>query len=178
VTSVSGTGVLSTWADAQGLTGISAADAICQSRARYAGYTNAASFKAWASYSFTGASSRVFNSVGPWFRPDGIQFATRSQLLGGSSGRIGAPLYQTETNAYVSGNAELSSVWTGTTYSGSYYSSSASCSSWASSASSGVIGRTDLADFRWVAYGSSTSIPTLQVCSAPDYRLYCLDDTP
>jgi hypothetical protein len=176
VTSVSGSGLLSTWSDAQGLTSISAADAICQSRARYAGYANAASFEAWASYSFTNAYNRVTNA-GPWYRPDGILFATRSQLTGGTSGRISAPLYMTETNAYVAGNADAGSVWTGTTYSGSYYSSSASCSSWQSTSSSGIIGRTDLADFRWVAVGSSTSLPSLLTCSATDYRLYCLDDS-
>jgi hypothetical protein len=177
-TSVTGGAVLSTWADAGGTTGITAADAICQARARYAGYTNAINFKAWASYSFTGASSRVFYS-GPWYRPDGILFATRTQLTGSSPfGRVNAPLYQTETNAYVAGNAETGSVWTGTTYSGSYYSSAASCSSWASSVQSGVIGRSDVSDFRWVSLGSSYSVPTLQTCSATDYRLYCVDDTP
>jgi hypothetical protein len=168
--------VLSTWADAQGLTGISAADAICQARARYAGYTNAASFKAWASYSTISAYNRVLNNLSGWYRPDGIQVASsRSDLM---DGRIGAPLYQTETNAYVAGNAETGSVWTGTMYNGSYYSSTSSCLSWSSTAYTSVIGRTDLADFRWGAYGSSTSSPSLLACTATDYRLYCLDDTP
>jgi hypothetical protein len=177
VTSVSGSGLLSSWADAQGLSGISAANAVCQARARFAGYANAANFKAWASYSFTNASTNVFSS-GPWYRPDGIQFATRSQLTGSTLGRIGAPLYMTETNAYLGGNADLGSVWTGTQYNGSYYSSSASCSSWATTAGSGIVGRFDLADFRWVAFGSSTSAPSFLACSATDYRLYCLEDTP
>jgi hypothetical protein len=178
VTSVSGTGVLSTWADAQGLSGISAADAICQARARYAGYANAASFKAWASYSTVSAYNRVFQA-GPWYRPDGIQFATRSQLTGGSLGRITAPLYLNEQNQYVPGTADAGSVWTGTMYNGSYYSSSYSCLSWSSTSYTSLIGRTDLADFRWVALGSSyTSPTTTQSCSAPDFRLYCLDDSP
>jgi hypothetical protein len=43
---------------------------------------------------------------------------------------------------------------------------------------SGVIGRSDLSDFRWVSLGSTYSSPTLQSCSATDYRLYCIDDTP
>ncbi len=177
VTSVSGSGVLGTWPEAAGATGISAADAICQARARYAGYTNAASFKAWASYSTVGASSRVFNNTGPWYRPDGIPFATsRTQLTTYTYfGRITAPLYQAETGAYVAGNADMGSVWTGTASNGS---SSSSCSSWTSTASTSVIGRTDLADFRWVAFGTGYLAPTTQSCAATDYRLYCIDDSP
>jgi hypothetical protein len=178
VTSVSGSGVLSTWADAQGLSGISAADAICQARARYAGYTNAASFKAWASYSTISASSRV-TSIGPWYRPDGIEFATRSHVIGNFSGRITAPLYQTETGSYVIGNADAGSVWTGTETNGTYYTSSTSCLSWSSTSYTSLIGRTDLADFRWVAIGSSYLSPTTtNSCGATDYRLYCFDDSP
>ncbi len=180
VTSVSGSGVLSTWEDAGGATGISAADAICQSRARYAGYTNAASFKAWLSYSSIGASSRV-SSGGPWYRPDGIRFALRTEMTGSFPyGRISAPLYQTETGGYVAGDADTSSVWTSTRYSGSYYSSSSSysCLSWTSTAYSALIGRTDLADYRWVSIGTSYTSPTTVSCNAPDYRLYCVEDTP
>jgi hypothetical protein len=175
VTSVSGTGVLSTWADAQGLTGISAADAICQARARYGGYANAASFKAWATYSTAGASGRITYN-GPWYRPDGILIASPKSDL--TDGRIGAALYQAETSAYMSGNAETGSVWTGTMSNGSYYSSTASCLSWSSTGYTSVVGRFDVADFRWVAFGSSSTVPTLQSCAATDYRLYCLEDSP
>lgn len=175
VTSVSGTGVLSTWPDAGGVTGISAADAICQARARYAGYTNAASFKAWAAYSSIYAVNRLSGN-GPWYRPDGILVASnKSDLI---DGRLGAPLYQMETNAYAAGNAETGSVWTGAMYSGYYYSTTYSCLSWSSTSYTSIVGRTDIADYRWTAIGSSSSFPTTQSCSAPDYRLYCLDDTP
>ncbi|HEY5946737.1 MAG TPA: hypothetical protein VIV40_14640, partial [Kofleriaceae bacterium] len=174
VTSVSGSGLLSTWSDSQGLTGINAADAVCQARARYAGYTNAASFKAWASYSGLSVTSRIIYQ-GPWYRPDGILVASSKTDM--TDGRIGAPIYLTEANAYVAGDAETSSVWTGSYYYGSYH-SSGTCSSWLSSTSFGVIGRTDLADYRWVSVGSSSSIPTTVSCSATDYRLYCVDDTP
>jgi hypothetical protein len=173
LTSVSGTGVLGTWADAQDLTGISAADAICQSRARYAGFANAASFKAWASYSFTSVNSRIVNN-GPWYRPDGILIATSESDL--TDARLAAPLYLTETGVYASGNAETGSVWTGSYSYGSYHSSS--CSSWTSSASTGVVGRFDVSDYRWAAIGSNSTTPTAQSCSATDYRLYCLEDTP
>jgi hypothetical protein len=178
VTSVSGGAVLSTWADAGGTSGITAADQVCQARARYAGYTNAASYKAWLSYSSISASNRAFNNSGSYYRPDGIPFATRSQMTGGSTGRITAPLYQTETGAYVAGNAETGSVWTATEYDGSYYSSSYSCTSWSSTSFTTLIGRTDMADFRWVAIGSSYLSPTTSnSCAATDYRLYCIDDS-
>lgn len=179
VTSVSGNGVLGTWPDAQGATNIAAADAICQARARYAGYANAASFKAWASYSSTGASSRFVSSTGPFYRPDGIAVAASESVLTGSNGgRIGAPIYQTELNTYVAGTADTGNVWTGTLYHGSYYTTATSCSSWASSTSSAVVGRTDLADYRWVQVGTGLGSPTLQSCSATDYRLYCIEDRP
>jgi hypothetical protein len=157
------------------LGGLTGADAICQARARYAGYQSAASFKAWVSDASTGASARVVHS-GAWYRPDGIQVATAKATF--TSGQILAPLYETETNEYVAGNAETGSVWTGTLSNGTSYSSTASCSSWSSTSDDAVIGRSDLADFRWVALGSNTSTPSLQPCSAPDYRLYCLDDSP
>jgi hypothetical protein len=175
VTSVSGNGVLSTWADAQSLTGISAADAVCQARARYAGYTNSASFRAWAAYSSVYAVNRLAGN-GPWYRPDGILVAASKLDL--TDGRLGAPLYQMETNAYAMGNAETGSVWTGALYSGYYYSTTYSCLSWSSTSYSAIVGRTDIADYRWTAIGSSSSVPTTQSCTATDYRLYCLDDTP
>ncbi len=179
VTSVSGNGVLGSWPDAQGATSISAADAICQSRARAAGYANAASFEAWASSSSTSATSRLTYS-GPWYRPDGIEVSPSESSTppGLISGRIAAPLYQTELNTYLPGDATTGSVWTGTWYYGSYYGSSGSCVGWLSTSSSAVVGRTDFADFRWVAFGSSTSLPTLQSCTATDYRLYCFEDRP
>lgn len=175
LTSVSGNGMLSTWADAQSLTGVSAADAICQARARYAGYTNAASFKAWVSYSFTSVTSRVFYN-GPWYRPDGILIGTSKTDL--TDYTIGAPLYQTELGTYATGNAETGSVWTGTYAYGSY-NSGGYCNSWLANTSySAVVGRFDVADYRWLAFGTTNTSPTLQACSATDYRLYCVDDTP
>lgn len=174
VTSVSGSGLLNTWPDAAGSSGITAADAICQARARYGGYTNAASFKAWASYSSVSATSRIFYN-GPWYRPDGVLIASSESDL--TDARLTAPLYVTETGAYASGTAETGSVWTGTYYYGSYY-FSGTCSSWATTSASAVIGRYDLADYRWVSVGSTSSSPTLASCMATDYRLYCLEDTP
>jgi len=167
--------VFNTWADAGGSSGITAADQICQARARYAGYTNAASFRAWASYSFTSATSRIVYN-GPWYRQDGIQIATSEGDL--IDGKLMSPLYLTEASTYLPGSAEAGSVWTGTTAGGSYYSSSYNCSSWSSTGSSSIIGRHDISDFRWSAIGSSSSVPSANSCTATDYRLYCLEDTP
>ncbi|HEY5924716.1 MAG TPA: calcium-binding EGF-like domain-containing protein [Kofleriaceae bacterium] len=176
VTSVSGNGLLSTWPDAQGSTGITAADEICRTRARYAGYATATSFRAWASYSTISANSTSrFTYNGPWYRPDGVLVATSRTDL--TDTRLASPIYLTETNTYLGGNAETGSVWTGALSSGSYYTSSYSCSSWQTSSGNGIYGRHDLADFRWSNQGT-VSTPTTALCSAPDYRLYCLEDTP
>jgi hypothetical protein len=162
LTSVTGTGNLSTWPDAGGLTGISAADAVCQARARFAGYASSQSFKAWMSSS-TSATSRIFTN-GPWARPDGVVIATSEADL--TDGRLAAPLYLTETNEYVTGNADTGSVWTGTSTFGS--ATFVYCSLWTSTSSTGTTGRFDLADGRWVSAISST-------CAALQ-RLYCVQD--
>ena len=175
VTSVSGTGMLSSWADAQSLTGISAADAICQARARYAGFANSTAYKAWAVPSFTSITSRIFYD-GARYRPDGVLISTsRSDM---TDGRFASPLYQTELGTYASGNADIGSVWTGMYYYGSYY-SSFQCNSWTATTSySGVVGRFDLMDYRAIAIGTSSSSPSPQACTATDYRLYCVEDSP
>jgi EGF domain len=165
LTSVTGTGNLSTWTDAGGATGITAADAICQARARFAGYANSQSFKAWASSSSFSATSR-FLTNGPWARPDGVVIAPSKATLTTAGGRLTAPLYLTETNAYITGNADTGSVWTGTSTSG--FSSSFHCSSWTFASSSGTTGRFDLSDGRWVS-------AITNVCTEVQ-RLYCLED--
>ncbi len=162
LTSVTGNGNLSTWPDAGGLTGIAAADAICQARARFAGYASSQSFKAWMSSS-TSATSR-FVTNGPWARPDGVLIGTSEADL--IDGRLNAPLYLTETNAYITGNSDAGNVWTGTSTGGS--ATFTACSNWTSTSFSGTTGRFDLADGRWVSAISST-------CTELQ-RLYCLED--
>jgi len=99
VTSVSGNGNISTWADAGGKTGLAAADAVCQARANAAGLPGI--FKAWLSDGNDDAYCRVHNltgkisancgqsslpaSAGPWVRMDGFPFGARiDQLLNGT----------------------------------------------------------------------------------------------
>lgn len=93
VTSVTGTGDLSTWADAGGFSGLAAADNICRARALAAGLDNANLYVAWLSDSSDDAYCRIhgmsgtkasncsgFPSLpsfaGPWARIDGHPFAT------------------------------------------------------------------------------------------------------
>lgn len=84
VTSVSGTGNLSSWADAGGHTGLDAADAICQARAAAGSLANPSRFKAWISTSTTAARDRI-TGAGPWIRPSGVLVARdRQELLGGT----------------------------------------------------------------------------------------------
>jgi hypothetical protein len=162
LTSVTGSGNLGTWSDAAGTTGITAADTICQARARFAGYSNAGNFKAWMS-SGTAASTRILTN-GPWVRPDGIQIGSSKADL--TDGRLAAALYQLETGTYAAGNADMGTVWTGTSSAGS--ATFSYCSIWTTTASSATFGRHDLGDFRWVA-------ATTQSCTA-EARLYCVED--
>jgi hypothetical protein len=162
LTSVTGTGNLASWSDAGPFIGISAADAICQARARYAGYANPANFKALMSSS-TNASSRIFTN-GPWARPDGIAIAGSYSAL--FSGRFVAPLYQMETNAYAMGNVDAGSVWTGSNQFGT--ATFVYCSVWTATSSSGTTGRFDLLDSRATDL-TSTACTQLQ-------SLYCVED--
>lgn len=174
ITSVSGTGNLSTWPDSFGATGVSAPDAICQSRARAAGFPNAQNFKAWWTYYSNWISSgRINTTSSAYARPDGVILATnRTDLL---DLRIAAPWEQTELGTYVSGNADAGSVWTGVASMstvGQYYSSSSfySCSSWTNGTNGyqAPIGRFDLLDYRQMYM-------QLSLCDAMN-RFYCVED--
>jgi len=162
LTSVTGTGNLSTWADAGGLAGTVAADAVCQARARFAGYANSQSFKALLLNTLS-ATSRITTN-GPWARPDGVTIATsRTELL---DGRLSAPLYLTETNAYLTGTSDTGAVWTGSNAVGS--ATFVYCSQWTTTSLTGTSGRFDLADGRWLSAIQSSCVE-LQ-------RLYCIED--
>ncbi len=166
VTSVNGTGDFRTWADAVPTTGgLASADRICQSRARYAGYTNASNFKAWMSAYPTSLTGRITTTTTPYVRPDGVVLATSlSDML---DGKLTAAWNQTETNSYVGGNADTGFAWTGSYYYGSYY-SSAYCQNWIYSSSySGYAWRFGLLD--------TSSYSTTQSCSQTGH-MYCVED--
>ncbi|HSD89603.1 MAG TPA: EGF domain-containing protein [Kofleriaceae bacterium] len=172
ITSVTGNGNLFTWPDANGVTGFSAANAICQSRARYAGYANPQTFKAFMTYYPYSISSWIVNSTYPYVRPDGVQLgATRADLL---DNKLGAAWDQTELNVYRQGNADAGAVWTGLSTTGSYATTLSSylCSSWSYAGSGyyGSSGRYDLADGR--ALYISTTGSTCDLLQP----IYCVED--
>ncbi|MBK7974296.1 MAG: hypothetical protein IPK07_13800 [Deltaproteobacteria bacterium] len=131
VTSVTGNGNLSTWANAGGHTGLAAGDAICQARAQAASLGTPANFVAWLSDSNTDAYCRVHGftgkkankcglaqlptGAGPWVRPDGYPFgATIEQMI--DQGVVYAPMRVTETavtptDGYFTGTSPEGTVW-------------------------------------------------------------------
>ena len=81
VSSEKGTGNLSTWPSAGGLTGLAAADHVCQTLAANAGYASPSAFVAWQSTSDSAAFDRL-GITGPWRRPGGVRVvATKAGLL-------------------------------------------------------------------------------------------------
>jgi hypothetical protein len=143
ITSTSGDGNMSTWADAGGKVGLAAADAICNARASAAGLTGV--FTAWLSDGNDDAYCRVHNlsgkmsancdqvnlpaSAGPWVRIDGFPFAeTIDRLL--TNGQIYSPIRFDETGTVVAADAYC---FTNTFIDGSVdYEFPASCSNWTS----------------------------------------------
>jgi hypothetical protein len=113
VTSVSGTGNLSTWPDANGATGLAAGDAICQARAAAAGIPG--SFVAWLSDASDDAFCRVQGltgtraadcgqatppaAAGPWMRVDGVPWAGALEDLVAAPPRVYAPVALDELGA-------------------------------------------------------------------------------
>lgn len=174
ITSVQGNGLLSSWPDSYGQTGSNAPDAICQARARYAGFANAAAFKAWLAYP-SYISNKFTSTTFTYVRPDGVPLGTsRNDML---DSKLSAAWNQTELGTYLTGNGDTGSVTTniygasGTT--GQYYgSSSAVCSNWSSNASfyNWYIGRYDLLDSR--AY----NLQTTSTCDQTNIRFYCVED--
>ncbi|MFV2074080.1 MAG: hypothetical protein ACC742_15720 [Thermoanaerobaculales bacterium] len=161
VTSVSGDGNLSGWADAGGKTGLAAGDAICAARAQAAGLSEPASFKAWLSDSTTDAVSR-FTNDGRWVRVDGVPVANDISDL--TDGQLFTSINVTETGLYL-GNIW---VWTGTDKTG--VKKTDLCSNWSDGSSgNGSPGGANRSNGTW------TGLPVLSGC-ASTYRLYCLSD--
>ena len=159
LTSVTGTGNLSTWPDAGGFTGLDAADAICQARAAAASLPNAAAYRAWISDSVDDAYCRMHNlggkratncgqptlpaAAGPWWRTDGKPFgAGLPDLL--------APLEQVLNPPSVNEfgvDLQVGSAWTATGLQGVV--GPATCLDWTSAASPDpVLRRIRLPDVR------------------------------
>lgn len=181
VTSVQGSGNLSTWADAGGQSGVAGADAVCRSRARAAGLTNADAFVAWVSDGNDDAYCRVHGlhgkrsancglaqlpaSAGPWQRGDGRLIA--DSLADQLAGRLFHPINRDEFGRPLPFTGYMQSVATGTGANGAH-SPGYDCAGW--SASSGAtlsIGGADSTTGDWSGGGAVS-------CTLPA-RLYCLE---
>ena len=161
VTSVSGSGDLSTWADSGGQDGFDGADAVCAARASDAGFGQSWLFKAWLSDSVTDAKDR-FSQTGGWVRLDGVPVADDITDL--TDGMLFTSINVTDTGVYL-GNYW---VWTGTDENG--VQSANRCGDWISTVGQGDPGGCNRAGTEWTVVGTSSD------CSASSLRLYCLFD--
>ena len=183
-TSVTGSGDLSTWADANGASGIDAGDQICQARASAANLPEPANFVAWLSDSNDDAYCRINGltgerdsncgqaqlpvNAGPWLRTDGQPFAESIALaLAPENISFLPPRFDEFGNEFF-GVGTSSSVRTGTTGGGS--AGSLNCSDWSSTNGSGKVGDTNSVGTVWsdAAGGSCNS----------ERRLLCMERGP
>ncbi len=166
VTSVRGSGDLSSWPQAGGLTGLAAGDAICRNVATAAHLPSPASFVAWLSDSTVDAADRLTGD-GPYRRLDGFAVAvTKGALVSGATSNS---IHVDEGFHYLTDNL---STWTGTSAFGS--TTGSDCAEWASGAGTDVAttGRATLSrDHRWTADSDA------QNCAAAYLGLYCFSNT-
>lgn len=162
VTSVGGTGDLSTWSDADGNSSAAAADAICRNRALQAALPLSSTYKAWISTALDDAIDRLHND-GPLYRTDGVLIAKSYDELAG--GVLLAPLQVDE----FSRPQPAFNVWTGTLRNGR--SSGFTCNSWVDEGAGARMGFLNAADAFWTEYPGS-----LAACSNSELRLYCIGD--
>lgn len=178
ITSAEGNGNLSTWPGAGGLTGLAAADAICQARATAAALPNASGYRAWLSDSADDAYCRMHNltgkrasncglatlpaSAGPWWRTDALPFGAALPGLLSPVQKVLTPPSRDESQVRRSANA-----WTGTTYEGA--DDGSNCLNWTSAAPGEVarIGNSDFTSWNWTSMG-------MYNCNLPS-RLYCFE---
>ena len=153
-TSVTGSGDLSTWADANGATGIDAGDQICQARALAASLPEPANFVAWLSDSNDDAYCRINGltgerdnncgqaqlpvNAGPWLRTDGQPFAESIELALAPENISFLPPRFDEFGNELFESSNESFVRTGTDSSGR--GTTNNCSDWSSTSGTGPIG--------------------------------------
>ena len=180
VTSVTGTGNLSSWTDAHGKSGIEAGDEICRTRADAAGLDNPDMFRAWLSDATTdaychiqGQTGTIANhcdtflllGAGPWVRTDGEPFAdVIDQVV--TNYRIYSPLLLDEFGMTAPGY-----YYTGTSQNGVSEGSDETCASWTNESSGGPP-YTLLGDS--ASTGSSWTIAANFPCGFT-HRLACLE---
>ena len=156
VSSITGSGDLSTWPGAGVETGVGAGDAVCRDLANTAGFANTSNFKVWLSDSGNSAVSRL--AGGPWVRPDGVKIANDTADL--TDGELFAPINVMDTLQYDTGFG----VWTGTLNTGAI--SAATCSNWADTSAQGTYGSVVYADEFWSNRSQAS-------CAFDFFRIYC-----
>ena len=150
ISTATGSGNLSTWAGAAGLTGLAAADAVCQAEAVAASVPNPQTYISAMSdsqndlycrlHGFAGTISANCGQAslptfaGPWLRRDGQVFATLDTLLNHNAAIEPALYYADATSA-------LSAIaFSGTQIGMIADTVAGTCADWTSNASQGVLG--------------------------------------
>ena len=182
VTSVTGTGNLSSWAGATGATALDKGDSVCRSRAAAAALPNAATYRVWLSTSTTDAYCHVQGLAGkkstgcggasqpgggPWYLKNGITpFSGSLAELTGPEKVIYRPILFDENGSepdFASGN-----VWTGSSADGD--ADTATCLNWtsASGSDSGMRGYSQSSAYGWTASSWFSCDDTLRLlCFEP-----------
>jgi len=172
VTSVSGNANLSTWTDANGATGITAGDFICQNRAAAAGLPAPGNFMAWLSDSNDDAYCRVHwlngkrddncgqstlpGDAGPWVRTDGGPFAAPVGLALFPAQQIFLPPRLDEFGIEVPDDDLDRLVYTGTDGDGELHTEGQSCQDWTSDDAGFIsLGNVYLTGSGWSRAGSA-----------------------
>lgn len=178
VTSVSGSGNLSSWPDAGGNVGLAAGDAICRARAAAAALPNANTYRAWLSSDSTDAYCHVKglsgskgacvggagDAAGPWYLANGTAIVTGDlDALTGTERVIFRPVMWTESGSDV-GYAD-GEVWTGTASDGTGI--GGNCSAWTSTVGTAVYGHAHASAAAWTGANSGACTQSR--------RLLCLE---
>ncbi len=181
-TSVTGTGNLNSWPDADGLFGLAAADRICRNRAAAGGLSNANAYRAWLSTAATDAYCHVQGRAGkratgcsgtpqpagPWFILSGTSNFTGSlDELTGPERKIVRGVLQDEFGDFY-GNTDNHRYWTGTSPTGEV--TPATCSSWVVAAADvqGATGEALASSVYWTQrYNTACNGPSRLLCLEP-----------
>ena len=151
VTSVGGTGDLSTW-DATDEDGLAGGDEICQARATAGGLAHPALYRAWLSTVATDAYCHLFDltgqapscgganpnahAMGPWQRTDGSYFSGDLAEMTGPETKVLRPMRFNEFGNQVNDGTVF---WTGTDWDGKV--TDDRCTGWDSTSGTGTVGR-------------------------------------
>lgn len=141
------------------LSGITGANARCQSAADSAGLTG--TFKAWLSDNTSNPASSFTRSTGPYVLVDGTQIAEDWDDL--TDGTLDNPINLSESGATITGG-----TWTNTSTNGTLIDGTQDCSNWGNTLGSSTPGDTTTADSTW------TDVEITLPC-AFGLRLYCFE---